>query len=71
MKPSFGPGSHDRHHRHATAAGIAGHTVEVPSLALDLDTPEDLQAVEATLGETRGGAAHTRGMLRQLARSRA
>jgi 2-phospho-L-lactate/phosphoenolpyruvate guanylyltransferase len=71
MKPSFGPGSHDRHHRHATAAGITGHTVEVSSLALDLDTPEDLQAVEATLEGSRGGAAHTRGMLRQLARSRA
>jgi 2-phospho-L-lactate guanylyltransferase len=71
MKPSFGPGSHDRHHLHATAAGITAETVEVPSLALDLDTPEDLRAVEATLDETRGGAAHTRGMLRQLARSRA
>ena len=70
MKPSFGTGSHDRHHRHAAAAGIAVQTVEVPSLALDLDTPEDLQAVEATLDDTRGGAAHTRGMLRQLARSR-
>lgn len=71
MKPSFGPGSHDRHHRHATAAGITAHTVEIRSLALDLDTPEDLQTVEATLDDTRGGAAHTRGMLRQLARSRA
>jgi 2-phospho-L-lactate/phosphoenolpyruvate guanylyltransferase len=70
MRPSFGPGSHDRHHRHATAAGITAQTVEVPSLALDLDTPEDLQAVETTLDDTRGGAAHTRGMLRQLARSR-
>jgi 2-phospho-L-lactate guanylyltransferase len=71
LKPSFGPGSHDRHHRHAAASGITAHTVEVPSLALDLDTPEDLQTVETTLEETRGGAAHTRGMLRQLARSRA
>ena len=71
MKPSFGPGSHDRHQRHAAAEGVAAHTVEVPSLALDLDTPEDLQAVETTLQDTRGGAAHTRGMLRQLARSRA
>lgn len=71
MKPSFGPGSHDRHHRHASASGITAHTVEVPSLALDLDTPEDLQTVEATLEDTRGGAAHTRGMLRQLARSQA
>jgi 2-phospho-L-lactate guanylyltransferase (CobY/MobA/RfbA family) len=42
----------------------------VPSLALDIDTPEDLAAVEATLERTRGGAAHTRGMLRQLLRSR-
>jgi 2-phospho-L-lactate guanylyltransferase len=71
MKPSFGPGSHDRHHRHAATAGITAITVEIPSLALDLDTPEDLQAVETTLDDTRGGAAHTRGMLRQLARSRA
>lgn len=71
MEPSFGPGSHDRHHRNAAAAGISAETVEVPSLALDLDTPEDLHAVEAMLEETRGGAAHTRGMLRQLARSRA
>jgi 2-phospho-L-lactate guanylyltransferase len=70
MKPSFGPGSHDRHHRHASAAGINAETVEVASLALDLDTPEDLQTVETTLDDTRGGAAHTRGMLRQLARSR-
>lgn len=71
MKPSFGPGSHDRHHRHAAAAHINAQTVEVASLALDLDTPEDLQTVETTLDDTRGGAAHTRGMLRQLARSRA
>jgi 2-phospho-L-lactate guanylyltransferase len=70
MKPSFGPGSHDRHHRHASAAGINAETVEVASLALDLDTPEDLQTVETTLDDSRGGAAHTRGMLRQLARSR-
>jgi 2-phospho-L-lactate guanylyltransferase len=70
LQPSFGPGSHDRHHEHANTAGIHVETVEVPSLALDIDTPEDLAAVEATLERTRGGAAHTRGMLRQLLRSR-
>ena len=70
LKPSFGPGSHDRHHQDATVAGVVAETVEVPSLALDIDTPEDLAAVEARLDETRGGAAHTRGMLRQLLRSR-
>jgi 2-phospho-L-lactate/phosphoenolpyruvate guanylyltransferase len=69
MAPSFGAGSHDRHTRNAAAAGVTAETVTVPSLALDIDTPEDLAAVAAQLGETRGGAAHTRGMLRQLARS--
>jgi 2-phospho-L-lactate guanylyltransferase len=70
MKPSFGPGSHDRHTQMAAEAGVGAQTVEIPSLALDIDTPEDLAAVEATLDGSRGGAAHTRGMLRQLARSR-
>jgi 2-phospho-L-lactate guanylyltransferase len=70
MAPSFGEGSHARHLGNARSAGIAAETVEMPSLALDLDTPEDLTAVEEALGTTRGGAAHTRGMLRQLMRSR-
>jgi 2-phospho-L-lactate guanylyltransferase len=70
MAASFGPGSHQRHLENASAAGLVVQTVEVPSLALDVDTPEDLAEVEATLERTRGGAAHTRGMLRQLLRSR-
>jgi 2-phospho-L-lactate guanylyltransferase len=70
LAPAFGPGSHERHRQHAAAAGIHAETVEIASLALDIDTPEDLAAVEATLEQTRGGAAHTRGMLRQLLRSR-
>jgi hypothetical protein len=44
--------------------------VEVPSLAIDIDTAEDLAAAEAALDACHGGAAHTRGMLRQLARTR-
>ena len=70
MAPSFGPGSHARHTAEAEAAGVAAETVRVPSLGLDIDTPEDLAAVRETLDSSRGGAAHTRGMLRQLARSR-
>ncbi|MGA9859778.1 MAG: 2-phospho-L-lactate guanylyltransferase [Solirubrobacteraceae bacterium] len=70
MDPSFGPGSHERHTLNAAAAQIHAETVEVPSLALDIDTPEDLSVVQDTLDSSRGGAAHTRGMLRQLARSR-
>jgi hypothetical protein len=45
-------------------------TVTGASLALDLDTPEDLVAIEQALANGRGGAAHTRGMLSQLARIR-
>jgi 2-phospho-L-lactate guanylyltransferase len=69
--PSFGPGSCERHLESTRAVGIAGAVVGVPSLALDVDTSEDLETVEATLKTTHGGAAHTRGMLAQLRRSRA
>jgi 2-phospho-L-lactate/phosphoenolpyruvate guanylyltransferase len=69
LEPSFGPGSCERHASLAQAAGIAYEIVEVPSLALDVDTPDDLAALQAELGGSRGGAAHTRGMLRQLMRS--
>jgi 2-phospho-L-lactate/phosphoenolpyruvate guanylyltransferase len=68
--PSFGEGSHDRHLQLAREAGVTAETVAVPSLGLDLDTPEDLAAIESRLQDTRGGAAHTRGMLRQFTRSR-
>jgi 2-phospho-L-lactate guanylyltransferase len=70
LEPSFGPGSHDRHTRNAVAANVEVRSVTVPSLAFDIDTPEDLTAVETTLEQTHGRAAHTRGMLRQLMRSR-
>ena len=70
MEPSFGEGSHARHLGNARAAGIYAETVELPSLALDLDTADDLAVIEQTLASTRGRAAHTRGMLRQLLRSR-
>jgi 2-phospho-L-lactate guanylyltransferase len=70
LAPSFGPGSCERHLAQASEAGIAGEVVAVPSLALDVDTPDDLATVQATLAATRGGAAHTRGMLSQLLRSR-
>jgi 2-phospho-L-lactate guanylyltransferase len=70
LQPAFGPGSCERHMANAGAAGTAAEVVAVPSLALDVDTPEDLAALRSALAGTRGGAAHTRGMLMQLARSR-
>jgi 2-phospho-L-lactate/phosphoenolpyruvate guanylyltransferase len=69
LEPSFGPGSCERHASLAQAAGIAYEVVDVPSLGLDIDTPEDLAALHVELDATRGGSAHTRGMLRQLIRS--
>ena len=70
LVPSFGPGSCQRHAALAESAGIAHRVIEVSSLALDIDTPDDLEALQAKLASTHGGAAHTRGMLNQLMRSR-
>jgi 2-phospho-L-lactate/phosphoenolpyruvate guanylyltransferase len=69
LAPSFGPGSCQRHAGNAEAEGMAHEVVEVPSLALDIDTPEDLHELQETFAVKRGNAAHTRGMLMQLARS--
>jgi 2-phospho-L-lactate guanylyltransferase len=70
LEPSFGPDSAQRHLASAQMTNTRAEIVEVPSLALDVDTPEDLEALQATLDVTHGGAAHTRGMLAQLLRSR-
>ncbi len=70
LEPSFGPDSCQRHLANAREAGIHGEVVDVPTLALDVDTSHDLEALRRRLDEIRGGAAHTRGMLVQLARSR-
>jgi 2-phospho-L-lactate guanylyltransferase len=45
LAPAFGPGSAQRHARLAESAGIAHEVVRVPSLGLDIDTPEDLAAL--------------------------
>lgn len=71
MPPSFGDGSRQRHAELATARGATPEVVELPSLALDVDTPEDLEALLEMFATTRGRAAHTRGMLSQLTRSQA
>jgi 2-phospho-L-lactate guanylyltransferase len=69
LEPAFGPGSCERHAAGARAGGIPHEVVYVPSLALDIDTPEDLVALQEKLQTAHGGAAHTRGMLSQLNRS--
>jgi 2-phospho-L-lactate guanylyltransferase len=68
ITPSFGPGSRERHVEAARAAGAVVRVDEVPSLILDVDTIDDLEALRAALGDGHGNAAHTRGMLNRLAR---
>ena len=47
--PAFGPGSRERHLGLARAAGMQARAVEIPSLALDLDTPDDLDELDRRL----------------------
>lgn len=55
----FGPDSAKRHREAAEAAGVPFHELALPSLAIDLDQPEDLDAFLAT----EGGGARTRALL--------
>jgi 2-phospho-L-lactate guanylyltransferase len=71
LTPAFGEGSRQRHIDLAVAQGSTPEVVEVPSLGLDVDTPEDMEELLERFRTTRGGAAHTRGMLAQLMRSQA
>jgi 2-phospho-L-lactate guanylyltransferase len=70
IAPSFGPDSFDRHVSAARAAGIEPVVDRVPSLVLDIDTPEDLDELSGLLDQRRGNAPMTRGALRQLDRSK-
>jgi 2-phospho-L-lactate/phosphoenolpyruvate guanylyltransferase len=60
LAPSFGDGSFARH---ASLARAPVKVAQVPSLGLDVDTPNDLAALLAR----SGGAPRTRALLAQLA----
>jgi len=68
IEPAFGPGSCERHIGLANEAGVPVEVREIPSLMLDVDTGEDLEALQDALAASTGGAAHTRGMLARLGR---
>jgi 2-phospho-L-lactate guanylyltransferase len=59
IEPAFGEGSRERHVAAARAAGIPFEVEEVPSLALDLDTPADLVALTRELESRQGRARRT------------
>jgi 2-phospho-L-lactate guanylyltransferase len=67
IEPAFGPGSRERHLALAQAAGAHGSVSVVPSLALDLDTPDDLVTLRLRLELGRGGSSETRGVLSRIA----
>jgi 2-phospho-L-lactate/phosphoenolpyruvate guanylyltransferase len=64
--PSFGAGSLARHAAQAAAAGATVKVCELPSLGLDVDTPDDIGALREALGARPGGAARTRAVLDKL-----
>jgi 2-phospho-L-lactate guanylyltransferase len=66
MAPSFGAGSFARHAALARAAGAAVKVAELPSLSLDVDTPDDLAALRAALELRPDTAARTRAVLDRL-----
>ncbi len=68
ITPTFGPGSRRRHVEAGEAAGARVLEEEVPSLGLDVDDAEDLEALRLALADWHGNAAHTRGMLSRLGR---
>ena len=59
IRPAFGEGSRARHTAAARAAGVPFAVEELPSLALDLDTPADVVALTRELAERPGRASHT------------
>lgn len=65
--PGFGPGSFERHLARATEAGLEARVTEVRALGLDVDTPDDLRALRATLDADPTAAPRTRAALTALA----
>jgi len=58
----FGRNSARRHHEAADAAGIPFHEMELASLTIDLDQPEDLDA----FSKTQSGGRRTRALLEEI-----
>lgn len=59
IEPAFGEGSCARHVAAARAAAVPYAVEELPSLALDLDTPADVVALTTALERDRGRARRT------------
>lgn len=69
IEPGFGPDSLARHVAAAEEAGVAHRVEQIRTLALDVDTPDDLAELVAELDLRHGQAPATRGALSQLNRA--
>jgi 2-phospho-L-lactate guanylyltransferase len=70
FEPQFGPDSLRRHTEQAERRGLAYSIEHPPSLTLDVDTGDDLVALAIALEQSHGRAPRTRGVLRQIERTR-
>lgn len=68
IEPAFGPGSRARHESLARAAGVEPAVDPLESLAYDVDTGADLEALRAELDRRKGERLATTAMLDALAR---
>lgn len=59
IAPAFGPGSRERHLALGLAAGKRTAAIEVPTLALDLDTADDLLELAERISEGNHDALNT------------
>lgn len=66
IAPSFGPGSCERHLELARKHGHEGRRLALTSLALDIDTPEDLGALATALTSDPSRAPRTVEALQRL-----
>src|SRR4051794_33071082 len=64
--PAFGPGSRERHMDRAERRGLEVAVEELDSLALDLDTPDDLRELAEVLGAEPQRAPATAAELSRL-----
>lgn len=70
FEPQFGPGSCKRHVEQAEARGVRFAVERPASLTLDVDTGDDLVELALALERSHGRAPRTRGVLRQIERTR-
>ena len=68
IAPGFGPDSRERHLERARARGMDAAVEELESLALDLDTPDDLAALRDALEANPQRAPATAEAFRELPR---